>query len=1141
MRERKNQIMLLLENMGSTHNEIVRRATEELQEECDDADSTVFICSVMRSNEIVKVRQNAATILALRLAEAPVWQQLNEQQSATILTELFESLKSLENDGNELLQRSVLRNLGLAMSQERGSWTEAVFDYIEAICLSVDVTRRHLGSIIYSLLADASPEVFVHQMERAQRIFLDGLQLANVEGCLVTPITDRLLSGWIRALIVGHGHLRLGETLSSSMPLVMRLFQLCPYQPNEVKCVRGFEMLRTLHEYKPLFLWKHLGMILEVLLILVSDINLPMPMRVKALRMLGRIVMEKLSDTSKLQMLDDVLMVLHRLLAVEPALDAEGEEDYLGFCREGPSILSAGVETVKQLAKKSNGNRLAARCLKLFSAHLDTKPKPVQRLGVYVFLGIMSEGFTDQLKMKHLKRIFDLIKNGLKDEEPVVSRAAYFSLSMIVEHLLPEIAQLADRLMPVYYDYFEQVLDSCRATSSGTHLDSRLFYSLELLLQGLRPSIVERYAPDLMSRLLQLIQPEVDSKFARQMALSGISGVCDVVGAAMEPHFDSVVDATQPCLILNGEDDLELRAQAIRVSICYRIQGVLTHYFHLRCQVFAVLARVSREKFTHLAPMLLTFDVSVLEENRLPESFTFELMTELCAVMPDECKKHVKLVVEAAFRTLKRLQEDPEPDEAQDNVESLENRGNPVDVPVHEFDNVNFDEIFEDEESSTQDDDETEDDDDDDMDDDRSVDSSDMDLSDTREEAILCLRSLAIHVPDSFEPFMKEVIRRLVECLDLDKEYVSKAAFETLTQCVLILWKREKYGEAKRLCTKIIGKAMLHMVDSGETKVVGAEIACIRILLTALEYRALEKVSQGPKIFTVLKNVLRRKMACQVNEEWNCYEEMDNIRPNDPRYWCESYHREEKLVDEAIATLPILCKAMGPRRFTQQLEPLTRTSWSSRGGYEKECYFYGVLIRCLDVMEYAADPYYALICSSIAKNLRNRYEQVRQRSFKSLGDIVDLLDRNPDKILAIGQPLVGVLRDNRRLIGMEKQSALKAMCKMMIFDPTKCPVQDFLDLIFNDTPFIGFEDLQTQFSLLASALNILVDVKNEAVQLYTSKILEIFLNLVDRHQLGAEEHIQKAKNLIGAIKEANPEEFNAMALKYESAVAQMFP
>lgn len=115
------------------------------------------------------------------------------------------------------------------------------------------------------------------------------------------------------------------------------------------------------------------------------------------------------------------------------------------------------------------------------------------------------------------------------------------------------------------------------------------------------------------------------------------------------------------------------------------------------------------------------------------------------------------------------------------------------------------------------------------------------------------------------------------------------------------------------------------------------------------------------------------------------------------------------------------------------------------------------------------------------------------------------------------------------------------MCKMMIFDPTKCPVQDFLDLIFNDTPFIGFEDLQTQFSLLASALNILVDVKNEAVQLYTSKILEIFLNLVDRHQLGAEEHIQKAKNLIGAIKEANPEEFNAMALKYESAVAQMFP
>ncbi|KAH8335157.1 hypothetical protein KR074_004098, partial [Drosophila pseudoananassae] len=1039
------QIMLLLENMCSTHDEVVRRAADEIEEECDDAASTVFISTVMRSNDVVKVRQNAATILSLRLAKASVWQQLTEEQSATILTELFESLKSLEdddnvgNDRNEVLQCMVIHNLTLAMSQERGSWTEAVFDYIEAICLSVEVTRRHFGSIIYSLLPDASTEVFVHQMERAQRIFLDGLHLAHDNGNLVTPITDRLLSGWIRALAVGHSHLEIGQTFSSSMPLMMRFCMLCPYQPNDVKCVRGFQLIITLHNLKPLFFWGHVGMITETLATLATDINLPMPMRVKSLRLLRNLVLEKLSEMSKLKVMDNFLMTLHRVLAVEPILDSDGDEDYLGLCREGPSTLVTGVSSLKQLVKKAKGGKLVIRCLHLFTAHLDSKPKPLHRMAVYVFFGVLCDGFATPMRMKLMKGIFDLIKNGFKDEEPLVKKAAYFALSMMLESQLPGVAQLADRIIPEYLVYFEQTLDSCEAAFSGSHLDTRLFYSLGLLFQSLRPSVLERYVPDLMSRLLPLIQPEVDCKIVREMALSGIAGLCDVVGAAMNSHFDAVVDATQPCLKdRDGEDGLQLRSQAVRV--------------------FAVLARVNKEKFAQLAPMLLTFDVSFLRVRGMPEVHTFTLMTELCAVMPDECRSHVKLIVEAVFTTLT------------------------------DFD-IDSDEEEEEEEEADE------------------------------NEAILCLKSLAIHVPDSLEPFMEEAVRRLEDCLELHEQFVSVAAFETLTQFVVILWKKGNYAEATRLSTKIIGTAIPQMTKSLETKIVHADMVCIRILLTELKGRALEKASQGPKIFRVLKNAMRRRLPCQDDEDWYCHDDLLQFKPKDPEYWCEIYESERKLVEEAIATLPILCKAMGPQQFSQQLEPLTRSCLSPYGGSEMECYFCGIIINCLDVMEDAADPYYELICRNISKNLRNRFDLVRRRCFKSLGEIVNFLDRKPDVILPLATPLVGVLRENRSLTCMDKQAALNVMCKMIIFDQNKCPVGDFLELIFKDTPFIVGAHLPQHVALLASALNILVDCKNEAVQLYTSKTLDMFLELLDKNRLGTEGNQQKAKNLIAAIKQ----------------------
>ncbi|XP_017096920.2 uncharacterized protein [Drosophila bipectinata] len=1111
MRNRKRQIMQLLENMGSAQEEIVSRATEELQKKCNDATSTVFICTVMRSNDVVKMRQNAATILALRLAKAEVWQQLTEQQSATIMTDLFESLKSLEYDGDKQLQGSVVRNLGLAMAQERGSWTEAVFDYIEATCLSEDVERRHLGSIIFSSLPDASSEVFVNQMERAQRIFLDGLQLAHDTGNLVSPITDCLSVGWLQALIAGHSHFQIGDKFSSSMPLLMRFCRLCPNHPNKVKCVRGFLLIGSLHYYKPAFFWKHSGMISDTMMALATDINLPMPMRVEALKMLRELVLEKLSEISKLKLMDNFLMTLHRVLAVEPIFDSDGDEDYLGLCRRRPSTLVTGVATLKKLVKKSKSGKLVTRCLRLFTTYLDTKPKPLHRMAVYVFFGVMCEGFATAMRLKQMKGIFDLVKNGCNDEEPLVSKAAYFSLSKMLEGQLPGIAQLADRIMPVFYTYFEQDFDSCRVPFSGSHVDTRLFYSLELLLHHLRPSVLERYAPDLMSRLLQLFHLEDDWKNVRKMALSSIAGLCDVVGAGMESQFDAVVDATQPCLQLTGKDGLQVRGQAIRV--------------------FAVLARVSKEKFTNLAPMLLTMDVSFLEESDLPESYTFSLMTELCAVMPNECSGHVKLIVEAVFKTLSSFEIDLEKDKLEEQAVRMQ------DVRVRGYEDDYVDETDESEDDS----------DDDDDDDDSSLssltsNSSDSDVRDAREEAILCLKSLAIHVPDSLEPFKKEAVGRLEECLELNEENVSMVAFETLTQFVVIFWKKGNYAEATRLSTKIIGKAIPQMVKTFETKIVYTHIVSIRILLTELNDRALEKVSQGPKIFRFLKSIMRRRLNCLKDVVWSCNDEVSELKPNDPEYWCDMFKFENKLVHEALAILPILCKAMGAQRFSQLLEPLTRSCLSQYGCSAMEVYFCGVVITCLDVMEDTADPFYKPICRCISKNLRYRFDHVRRSCFKSLDAIVDYLDRKPDVILAMATSLVDVVRDCKGLTDMEMQSGLKVMCKMIIFDHNKCPVGDFLDLIFNHPTFIVGADLQGHdVVLLASALLILVDNQNEVFHPYTTKILEMFFKLLMKNQLDNEDKLQKAKNLITAIKQSRPEDFNAVALKYESVVAQLFP
>lgn len=574
--ENRTQVVRLLGDMMNAHSDVVRQSTEELTNLYTDPDSTVQVCMVLGNvGKLPAMRKCAGHILKNRLGQPDVWKNLLPNQQKEAQDVLLGAFKSLTMNDDENLQLTVVRNVGLVMgllldaeNAEAAAWNDLIIDHVEELCVSSEKLSQLLGAICFKLLVKTSPDMFEKYLVRAKNIFVRTLELAKEQGELATPATEHLLSGWHMAIPLFRRRPCDQEELAATLPLIMQMTHAFAYQPNPKRSCRGFDVLAKLNKHLPELMWPQLKLVLDELFLLASDTNLGDEIRVQAIMSLRNCVRSKRRHIIRLKMMDKLLMTLYRLMAIKPALDADGEELYLGDTQEAQSPLSEAAQTVIFVAAESDTNRVALRALRLMQPQLEQQRSAVHRVAAQLFLALMAKGFTDLLADAPLRSFISAVETGIHDVEPMVRRSAHFALAIMAENLQPEITVMAPKVLPLFCEFFDQMSPEQRIADHETESQTRMFCTLEIYCESLKREALQPHLGELMKRLMGALQPENNSISLRQLALSAVASLGKISKDLFRPHFDEVLAITLPLVREKPpEERMLLRTQAIQVSL----------------------------------------------------------------------------------------------------------------------------------------------------------------------------------------------------------------------------------------------------------------------------------------------------------------------------------------------------------------------------------------------------------------------------------------------------------------------------------------------------------------------------------------------------------------------------------------------
>ncbi|XP_064556723.1 importin-4-like [Drosophila montana] len=1088
--ENRTQVVRLLGDMMNAHSDVVRQSTEELTSLYTDPDSTVQVCMVLGNvGKLPAMRKCAGHILKNRLAQPDVWKNLLPNQQKEAQDVLLCAFKSMTMNDDENLQLTVVRNVGLVMgllldaeNAEAAAWNDLIIDHVEELCVSNEKLSQLLGAICFKLLVKTSPNMFEKYLVRAKNIFVRTLELAKEQGELATPATEHLLSGWHMAIPLFRRRSNDHEELAATLPLIMQMTHAFAYQPNPKRSCRGFDVLEKLNKHLPELMWPHLKLVLDELFLLASDTNLSDEIRVQAIMALRNCVRSKRRHIIRLKMMDKLLMTLYRLMAIKPALDADGEELYLGDTEESQSPLSEAAQTVLYIAAESDTNRVAVRVLRLMQPQLEQQRSAVHRVAAQVFLALMAKGFTDLLADAPLRSFISAVETGIHDVEPMVRRSAHFALAIMAENLQPEITVMAPQVLPLFCEFFDQMTPEQRLADRETEAQSRMFCTLEIYCESLKREALQPHLVDLMKRLMDAMQPENNSISLRQLALSAVASLAKISKDLFRPHFDEVLAITLPLVRETPpEERMLLRTQAI--------------------QVVNMLSNVDSEKFAVHAPMLMDSYLEMMQHMTIAQVFTFEMLAMLSNYVPEQIKLNFGFLIIGILSAIKDGK-DSDDDKDEDGLDTETDADADADASVcAEEDSIGDGHGDQTEEGNT-----------------RSITSTDS-LTNTAapDEALLCLKTLAVNMPDTVMPYISEATRCVSPYTDSQNELGKRAAFEVLTEFAILLYRKDDKDEAKRQLNELMPDLVDFVETAKETANVVGAMNCITKFLKLFGSEALEGEGFADLIINIVRKTLRRKLNCQ-------FDIGQDTKMSILQQWSQAMHSEIEVMEAAGEMLPVFGQSMRRRQFAGHFHSISNRFLKSlrqckpTGQITPHLYFlYNLVYRCMEPLGVIAEQYYDVLCYSVVDCMMDDKPHVLQFAINLINW---MLTHAHDKenldtiIMATSQVFIDALNANSPLAN-EKREQVAAILARMIMNCASLSTEEILTLIYGNLPFCHNFDAYVQ---VVPALRQLYQQKPAVLEPHLSQTLQVLLESLGKHQLPNEVTRQTAIELLGLIK-----------------------
>uniref|UniRef100_A0A1I8NQF8 Importin N-terminal domain-containing protein n=1 Tax=Stomoxys calcitrans TaxID=35570 RepID=A0A1I8NQF8_STOCA len=1115
----------IIANLLGGNNNLIKQATADLHEVYKRPETIPQLCELAVSHKEHHIRHYSAVLLKKRLGKLRHWQMVPPEQQQLIRQGV---LNALFNEPEKSVRSALAQFIGVLVRHEtdkQGAYMKEVLQVVYSHCSSSDPKQSELGSSIFATLTDAAPDQFVPHMESVCEMFTAALMATEASGNMASPVIFNILNGMTFLVPFILGHNAAEQTYQKSIPLIIKSLQAFAVQPDTDQFVRAFDILESMADYTPKLLTTNIKMLLDFCLEAANNAQLDSAVRVKTVAYIGWLVRLKKKVIIKQKLIEPIIQVVFNLMATE-AQDDDDEDYFLGEDSSNP--MTTATQTMDLLALNVPPEKLIPPLLQLLEPALQGQD-PLPRRAAYLSMAVIAEGCSEAICNKYLETMLNIVKVGITDPTPLVRNAAFFALGQFSEHLQPDITKFAPQILPILFEFLQQLCNELRALwpqtnqcevaeswpttattakqdinsilymsqlqikrkkllttyGGGTepkHID-RMFYALETFCENLEDALVP-HLPLLMERLFEAMNPN-NSVRIREMSLSAISAAANAAKENMMPYFQQLIAMLQTYLVkTDNEDILSLRPQAI--------------------DTLAAIARtIGKQNFLPLANDTMNFSLSLLDEADDPDvrRALYNLIASLAEVVNEEMAPIYPKIMNRLYDSIVSTEE-VVPEFKEDVItvpgpENDENEDCEIDIENSDGEDDDLDNIAG-----------------------YSVENSYLD---EKEEAILALKEFAVHTGAAFIPHLQESYKNVYKMIDHPQEDIRKVSIDALTTFIVALFKHNDVQGVSIAIVIFITKLGQIVRDDEEVAVVLAALESFSELLKELKELALPDEKVCDTIFTCINDVLLGKVACQFDEP--------STAGNDDEEAEESEY-EEAIVEAAGNLLPLFGHAMAPEKFALyfgRVCPILLTKLQKAKKNEdlesQRAFIYGALAECFGALKRNSATYFDTLCPVMIEGLSDEFNQSRQNSVFGLGELVlhseeKSFEAYPHILMALSQAV------SKETEPAALDNICGAIARLIMTNCQLVPLDQVLPVFLQHLPLR--EDFDENTTVFKCFKLLYIQARDQIVA-SLEQILAIAIHVLYKKEFVDQETCDNAVALLKEIRENYPDKFGAVA------------
>ncbi|XP_035916809.1 importin-4-like [Anopheles stephensi] len=942
----------IIRNLLVADNDLIQQASNDLKEAFKKPETIPQLCEICVTNNDPQVRQYAAMLLKKHLGKLRAWREVPVETQTLIKKGMLEAIV---NEPEKSVRNAITGFVGVLVKHEaekEDGWMGEVLKFMFESTSSSDPKLSELGSSVFATLTDVAPDQFMPHIELVCQLFSSALMATEAGGNMATPVIYNILLGMSHLVPFIPGRQEVEQTYQDSIPYVLKALGALAMQ-DSFKFIQAFDILENLADESSRTLSPHMKLLIDFCLQLAGNAQLEDSVRVKTITFIGWLVRLKKKMIIKQKLVEPIVNALFALMSVAPEVEDEDEE-YFGS-NEVSTPSTCATQSLDVLALHIPPKQLFPPLMALLEPAL-AGHDPLPKKAAYLSIAVIAEGCSEHICSKYLRVLVDVIKRGITDENVMIRNAALFALGQFSEHLQPEISQHADEILPILFEFLQQL---CLQIRSGgkepPHID-RVFYALETTCENLEDQVTP-YLPMLMERLFESLDSR-NSVHLRELSLTTIAATASAAKEHMLPYFPRLIDCLKVYLVKTDDEDIcTLRPQAI--------------------DTFAALVRtIGRDNFLPLAVDTLNMGLTMMDESNDPDlrRSCYNLFASMASSVKEDMAGSLNKIVETMLESV-RSSEGIVPTFKDggvggDEMPILPNGGGGTNGTG---DGADEDEEF-DIENSTDDEEEDEED--------IAGYSIENAYMDEKEEAILALMEFAEHTGSAFAPFIQTAFEEIYKLLNHPNEDIRKASIDAVKQFVVALHQLGNMEGVNQTILILIPKLSEIIRTDEERTVVMSALDGYSDILQEVGAATFQADGQKDAVFNCIVDVLNGKVACQFDE------------PVDEEQ--EESEYDEAILESAGDILPKFGRALPAEEFAVYfgrvwpyfIQKIEKSKQKDETTDSQRAFAIGVLAECFEGLKEYTRNWIDTLLPIFLSCVQDRNNEVRSNTVYGLGEMV---------------------------------------------------------------------------------------------------------------------------------------------------------